>query len=381
MVKCDKCGKVAKDGLILCPNCGHKLSYGQSIASSVQKTSKKVPETEKNKEVKQAIPPIQKKEENNDIPAAKDKNVAVATSDSPYLERKPQGKTSTTLFILLIAVMAAVIILAVMMNTGCTPNWVCGSWQACVDGAQTRACIDNNECGTESGMPEITKACEDTETPVTNQTNQTSQINQTDKCSPINFSCEAAECCEGYCVHGICMTTETFCGDGYCDNGENCGNCKIDCGTCSLERDLVPNVFTEPFTHAEDQQMKNDGYVIVRYFYYDACSPCFYPIHIENELRDIAAQMKDLMVLEIINTFDYRSEAEFKGSIMGRVYTPSIIIEGISQEKSGKYALYATELGNVINSGDLAPKIAEQVCGFSDYCDWDGSKVVRTYNV
>jgi hypothetical protein len=279
--------------------------------------------------------------------------------------------------------MLGIIAIALIMNMGgtCTPSWVCGSWQVCVDGSQTRACIDSNECETQYGIPETSRECETAPLLVINQTNQTPQPNLTGDCAPINFSCESADCCDGYCVHGICMPTETYCGDGYCDIGENCGNCKTDCGTCSLERDLTPNVFTEPLTHSEDQQTKNDGYVIVRYFYYDACSPCFYPVHIENELRDVAAQMKDLMVLEIINTFDYRSEAEFKGSIMGRVYTPSILIEGISQAKSGKYTLYATELGNVINSGDLAPTIAEQVCGFSDYCDWDGSKIVRTYEV
>jgi hypothetical protein len=40
------------------------------------------------------------------------------------------------------------------------------------------------------------------------------------------------ECLGGYCVHGICRSTPTYCGDGYCDYelGEYWTNCWKDCG-------------------------------------------------------------------------------------------------------------------------------------------------------
>lgn len=40
------------------------------------------------------------------------------------------------------------------------------------------------------------------------------------------------ECLNGYCVHGICRSAPTYCGDGYCDHnlGERWTNCWEDCG-------------------------------------------------------------------------------------------------------------------------------------------------------
>jgi len=40
------------------------------------------------------------------------------------------------------------------------------------------------------------------------------------------------ECSSGYCVHSICRSTATYCGDVYCDSGESCSSCSADCGQC-----------------------------------------------------------------------------------------------------------------------------------------------------
>jgi len=40
-------------------------------------------------------------------------------------------------------------------------------------------------------------------------------------------------CLTGYCVHGICRGASTFCGDGYCDTGEDCSSCGDDCACAS----------------------------------------------------------------------------------------------------------------------------------------------------
>jgi len=46
-------------------------------------------------------------------------------------------------------------------------------------------------------------------------------------------SCTASiECTNGYCVHSICRSSSTYCGDSYCDSGESCSSCSADCGTC-----------------------------------------------------------------------------------------------------------------------------------------------------
>jgi len=46
-------------------------------------------------------------------------------------------------------------------------------------------------------------------------------------------SCTYADSClGGYCVHNICRSSSTYCGDGYCDSGETCSSCSTDCGVC-----------------------------------------------------------------------------------------------------------------------------------------------------
>jgi len=42
----------------------------------------------------------------------------------------------------------------------------------------------------------------------------------------------ASQCSGGYCVHNICRSTSIYCGDGYCDTGEDCSSCSEDCGIC-----------------------------------------------------------------------------------------------------------------------------------------------------
>ncbi len=42
----------------------------------------------------------------------------------------------------------------------------------------------------------------------------------------------ALECIGGNCVHGVCRSHETYCGDSYCDSGETCSTCNVDCGDC-----------------------------------------------------------------------------------------------------------------------------------------------------
>jgi len=42
------------------------------------------------------------------------------------------------------------------------------------------------------------------------------------------------ECESDYCVHNICRSSSTYCGDGYCDSGESCSSCLVDCGTCDI---------------------------------------------------------------------------------------------------------------------------------------------------
>jgi len=45
------------------------------------------------------------------------------------------------------------------------------------------------------------------------------------------------ECNSGHCVHDICRSSSTYCGDDYCDSGESCSSCSSDCGSCNNDDD------------------------------------------------------------------------------------------------------------------------------------------------
>ena len=46
------------------------------------------------------------------------------------------------------------------IQNNCVPDWQCTSWSECSEfERQTRTCSDNNNCGTNSGKPEVTQTC------------------------------------------------------------------------------------------------------------------------------------------------------------------------------------------------------------------------------
>ena len=44
----------------------------------------------------------------------------------------------------------------------------------------------------------------------------------------------SSDCFYGFCVHNICRSASTYCGDAFCDTGETCSSCSADCGSCSV---------------------------------------------------------------------------------------------------------------------------------------------------
>ena len=41
----------------------------------------------------------------------------------------------------------------------CTENWICDEWNECIDGKQTKNCIDANGCGTAENREEVERNC------------------------------------------------------------------------------------------------------------------------------------------------------------------------------------------------------------------------------
>ncbi|MFH1597565.1 MAG: right-handed parallel beta-helix repeat-containing protein [Patescibacteria group bacterium] len=44
----------------------------------------------------------------------------------------------------------------------CTENWQCADWSECLEGQQTRECVDTNNCGTYVNQPDLTRDCDST---------------------------------------------------------------------------------------------------------------------------------------------------------------------------------------------------------------------------
>ncbi|RMD67387.1 hypothetical protein D6817_01770, partial [Candidatus Pacearchaeota archaeon] len=70
---------------------------------------------------------------------------------------------------------------------GCTEDWVCGEWTACVNGEQTRSCVDRNQCGTTTNKPETTRACEGGST-------NTFEVGEGNPCEQIGVRSEGLYC-------------------------------------------------------------------------------------------------------------------------------------------------------------------------------------------
>lgn len=44
-------------------------------------------------------------------------------------------------------------------NNNCTENWQCSAFGTCVNGVQTRTCVDSNNCGTNLNKPSEQQSC------------------------------------------------------------------------------------------------------------------------------------------------------------------------------------------------------------------------------
>jgi hypothetical protein len=364
--------KPAMDSQAVFPNLPWETVSGAMVASDDTETPKG--KKKEDKKQKGGKPPKEKKKREKKKKGKKgDERLLEGNrlfGEIPeIIKEKPKKakkrKSPTVLIIAIVAIFAIAIAAILIMNLdqiACHPDWQCGSWQGCHEGVEIRACADKNNCGVDTGKPEIQRSCVALVS-INDTVNET--INDT-PCVGFGDYCQD-DCCEGFCVHNRCWPSDPYCGDGYCDSGETCLTCSHDCGECPSLRELEQNFYIVPLPYDLEQELKGRGYIIISYFYYDACSPCFYPVHIENELRDIAAGMKGLVVIQAINTVRYKTYSDFKGKIMGRVYRPSMIIEGGS--KPGKDYLYSRPLSDAVSSGRLKEAVGELICERSEYCE------------
>ncbi len=131
--------------------------------------------------------------------------------------------------------------------------------------------------------------------------------------------------------------------------------------------ELENNVFTDTIGIETEEAYKKEGYVIVRYFYNNNCHLCVSPVNWRNTLMDIAAEMKDVVVLEIFNskTQDWAKKRWGMAGI-DMPADPVIRIEGAPGGEQSYRVYYGVLLSNMY---DLPKeKLIVEICKFTDKC-------------
>ena len=132
-------------------------------------------------------------------------------------------------------------------------------------------------------------------------------------------------------------------------------------------REIVPNVVEGTIGVANENAYKEDGYVLIRYFYRDNCIQCTNPVNWKNVLEEIAADMDDVVFLELFDTkYEGLSFEKWGKTSMGDTNEPVIRIEGIVDGQH-KYKLY---YGPLLNQFQEDPKesLSQEICNFTEYC-------------
>ena len=318
MVFCVKCGKKLPEGAEFCPKCGESMREGKAPKNNPKNKPKKDISSVNQKKL-----PVPKTTSFNlpvvlgAVAAVVIAIVAVFILVLPSLETTTTNQTD-----------AYVAPTDVTLVDVCEESWVCGPWSECIESSQARECIDQNHCGTnEQGIV--------SERPCTE-------------------------------------TAKTYCGDSNCDRNENCASCPDDCGGCF---DDDENVFTEPIYYNAEQDYKDEGYALVKYFYTPDCIACTQPLDIAAELESLADEFKGLMILVEIDSSKYTDMAKTQTKVGGIVYVPFIKIEGYNEGVHSYTTIYGVGLERRLD--DFAYSVAEDICDTIDGCYYDNAGVMH----
>jgi hypothetical protein len=180
------------------------------------------------------------------------------------------------------------------------------------------------------------------------------------------------------------------CGDGVCT--ETCSTCPQDCGVCETvkepeapetptpsaptaapappaedDRTLEENIFEDTIGIETEDGYKEDGYVIVRYFYNFECVLCSNPVNWLDVTKEIAQEMDDIVILELFNTkLNKWATDRWATTGMDTLTPPVIRIEGMP---GGEHA-YKVYYGALLNDMYDSPKeeLVQEICEYTDEC-------------
>ncbi len=259
-----------------------------------------------------------------------------------------------TLLSIALLLMVSAVTLTAQGKQVCFERWECSEWGACSNGVQQRACTDLSACGTVRGKPDTSKACG-------------------------------------------AKTAAEKCGNSNCAATESCSSCPADCGKCAAAKTVVQakttlddaaqevantppanaRIYPEPLGMDEADDLIEQGYVIIRYYYTPNCDSCREPVNIQKELTKLVSEQSDLIVLVSLNSISFPFDSERYAGVQGVVYPPSIRIDGMSDGVRGYGLLFGYSLVQNLQDGDLLDDLGPLICEHSDRCDFRGGKLVR----
>jgi hypothetical protein len=93
----------------------------------------------------------------------------------------------------------------------------------------------------------------------------------------------------------------------------------------------------------------------------------------------MASDMKDIFVLNLVDSREHPADAARYSTISNLVYIPFIRLEAGLGEKYAIANYYAQTLGDMVADGDIQSDMATLICSHSNYCSFEGGKIARTY--
>jgi len=135
----------------------------------------------------------------------------------------------------------------------------------------------------------------------------------------------------------------------------------------TLDYSLLTNVFYDTIGVETENEYKRDGFVVIRYFYNNNCQLCLSPVDWKSVLMEIASEEKDVVILEIFDSFTNRW-AKQNWAIFGQdiVDDPVIRMEGMPGGAHA-YKLYFAALLTAMQSSPKE-KLEEELCKYTDKC-------------
>jgi len=112
----------------------------------------------------------------------------------------------------------------------CTPNWQVGNWSTCIAKKQTRTVIDLNNCGKAANKPITYQTCVCNPNWSCTNWSKCSNKKQTRTCKDDN---RCGNNIGKPTIYQNCIIPNV-CGNGKCEELENCNSCPRDCGFCPL---------------------------------------------------------------------------------------------------------------------------------------------------